>query len=84
MLRRFADLVFAICLAPWLALALLLCMTIISEGWSGVGPKLIHVAGFTNNLAVQSASLVAWRLAGLLAITFGAAYFRSLVQRERR
>jgi hypothetical protein len=76
MLRRFADLAFAICLAPWLLLVLLLCMTIVSQGWGVVVPKLIHVAGFSNNVGVQSGSLAAWRMAGLLAITFGAAYFR--------
>jgi hypothetical protein len=75
MLRRIADLVFAICLASWLMLGLLLCMTVVSQGWGGIGPKLIHVAGSTNNLGVQSVNLVVWRLAGLLAITVGAGYF---------
>jgi hypothetical protein len=76
MLRRFADLIFAICLAPWVLLAVLLCMTVVSQGWGGVVAKLIHMAGFSNDLGVQSGSLAAWRLGVLLSITFVAAYFR--------
>jgi len=83
MLRRFADLVFAICLAPWLMLALLLCMTIVSQGWGGVVPKLIHVAGFPNNFGVQSGRMVVWRLLGLLGITLGAATFWWSQQKQR-
>lgn len=84
MLRRITDLVFAICLAGWFLLLLLLCMTIVSQGWSGVVPKLMHVAGFTSNLGVQSWGLVAWRLVALLVITLGVGSFRWYERKQRR
>lgn len=76
MLRRLADLVLSICLASWLMLALLLCMTIVSQGWGGVVPKLVHVAGFTDDLGVQSGNLAIRRVLGLLAITLAASFWR--------
>jgi hypothetical protein len=76
MSRRIANGVFVICLAAWCCLALILYMTIIGQGISGVGPKLLHLAGATSQLGVQSSSLVVWRLLGLLFITIAAGYFR--------
>jgi hypothetical protein len=76
MLRKIATGVYVICLAAWLCLALLLGMTIIGHGWSAIAPKLLHLAGNTNEFGVQSWSLVVWKFLGLLAITIAAGYFR--------
>lgn len=76
MLRKIATGFFVFCLAGWCCLAVVLCMTIIGQGWSGVGPKLLHLAGNASELGVQSWSLVVWRLLGLLAVTVAAGYFR--------
>jgi hypothetical protein len=75
MLRKIATGIFVLCLAAWCGFALVLCMTIIGQGWSGVGPKLLHLAGNGSELGVQSWSLVVWRLLGLLSITIAAGYF---------
>jgi uncharacterized BrkB/YihY/UPF0761 family membrane protein len=76
MLRKIATGVYVICLSAWLCFALLLCMTIIGHGWGAVGPKLLHLAGNTNELGVQSWRFVVWRFLGLLCITIVAWYFR--------
>ncbi len=70
MLRKIATGVYVICLAAWLGLALLLCMTIIGHGWSAVGPKVLHLAGNTNEFGIHSSwSLAFWRFLGLLSVT---------------
>jgi hypothetical protein len=76
MLRTIATCVYIFCLAAWLCFALLICMTVFGHGWNAVGPKLLHLAGNTNVLGVQSWNLVIWRFLGLLAITLTAGYFR--------
>ena len=75
MLRKIGTGVFVLCLTAWCGLALVLCMTIIGHGFSSVGPKLLHVAGTTNEFGVESWSLVLWRLLELLLITIAAGYF---------
>ncbi len=76
MLRKIAAGVFVICLAAWCGVALVLCMTTIGSGLSAVGPKLLHLAGNTNELGAQSWSLVVWRFLGLLLVTIAAGYIR--------
>jgi hypothetical protein len=76
MLKKIATGVFVVCLTAWCGFALVLCMTIIGHGFSSVGPKLLHLAGATSEIGVQSWSLVVWRLLGLFCITMVAAYFR--------
>jgi hypothetical protein len=80
MLRKITTGVFVLCLAAWCGLALVICMTIIGHGLSAVGPKLLHLAGTTNEFGVQSWSLVVWRLLGLLCMTIVAGYFRWLTR----
>ena len=75
MLRKIATGVLVLCLTAWCGLAIVLCMSIIGQGWSGVGPKLLHLVGSTNEFGVQSWNLVIWRLVGLLVITLAAGYF---------
>jgi hypothetical protein len=75
MLRKTATVVFVICLTAWCGFALVLCMTIIGQGFSTVGPKLLHIAGATSDFGVQSWSLVGWRFLGLFFITIVAGYF---------
>jgi len=74
--------VFVLCLTAWSGLALVLLMTIIGHGFSEVGPKLLHLAGRTNEFGVELWSLVVWRLLGLLAITIAAGYLH-LVPRSK-
>jgi hypothetical protein len=76
MLGKIATDVFVGCLAAWFGFALVVCMTIIGQGFSGVGPKLLHLAGGTSQLGLLSGNLVVWRLLGLLLITISAGYFR--------
>ena len=76
MLRRIASGVFVICLAAWCGLALVLCMALVERGFSGIGPKLLHLAGRTTDFGVHSWSMVVWRLLGLFFITTVARYFR--------
>ena len=76
MLRKIAAGVFVVCLTAWCGFALVLCMAIIGHGFSSVGPKLLHLAGATSEIGVQSWSLVVWRLLGLFCITIVAGYFR--------
>jgi hypothetical protein len=76
MLRMIATSVFILCLTAWCGLALVLSMTIIGHGFSSVGPKLLHLAGTTNQFGVLSSSLVVWRVLGLFFITIAAGYFR--------
>ena len=76
MIRKIATAIFVFCLAAWCGFALVLCTTIIGHGFGGVGPKLLHLAGTTRELGVQSWSLVVWRLLGLFLITIAAGYFR--------
>jgi len=75
MLRKIATAILVLCLTAWGGLALVFCMTIIGNGFSGVGPKLLHLAGTTRDFAVQSWSVVIWRLLGLFSITIVAGYF---------
>jgi hypothetical protein len=82
MLRRIANVVFLICIAWWCLLALVLCMTIISQGWNGVASKLLHLARNSRNFPIQSWSLVVWRLLALLVITTGTGYFGRPKRRE--
>jgi len=74
-LRKFAYGVFVICLAFWFLLALALLMAFFSQGWSGVVPKLIHLAGPTPDFRNHSLGFVIWRLVGLLGVTLGTGYF---------
>jgi hypothetical protein len=76
MFRKIATGIFVICLAAWCGFALVLCMTIIGHGFSGVGPKLLHLAGATSEFGLQSWSLVIWRLIALFFMTIVAGYLR--------
>lgn len=80
MLRKITTSVFVLCITAWCGLALVACMTLVGHGLSAVGPKLLHLAGTTNEFGVQSWSLVIWRLLLLLCITFAAGYFRRLTR----
>jgi hypothetical protein len=76
MLRHVANVVFVLCLTAWASLALLICVTVGEHGFGEVGRKLIHVVGRTNQLGVQSGSIVIWRLLGILLVTLLAGSFR--------
>ncbi len=76
MLRTIANVVFALCLTAWIGFALVICMAISTDGFGGIWPKLLHVAGSTNQLGMSSGRLVIWRLLGLLLITLLAVYAR--------
>jgi hypothetical protein len=75
MLRKIATWVLVLCLTIWCGLALNICIAIISSGFNGVVPKVLHLFGRKNQLGLVSGDLVVWRLLGLLVITIGAAYF---------
>jgi hypothetical protein len=76
MLRSIANVVFAFCLTAWIGFALVICMTIATDGFGGVWPKLLHVAGSTNQLGMSSGRNVILTLFGLLVVTLLAAYAR--------
>jgi len=80
MLRRIAFGVFVLCLTFWCLLALVLCMTFLTQGWSGIVPKLIHLAGMTPDYHDRSLSFVTSRLVGLLVVTIGTGYFARFKQ----
>jgi hypothetical protein len=75
-LKAFANTIFVICLTAWLLLALEIGVTIMSQGWGGVAPKLVHLGGMTPDLRTHSLGFVISRLAGLFAITVVAAFLR--------
>lgn len=76
MLRKIATVVLVLCLTAWVGIALNLCIAMVAQGPSGVGPKLLHLLGNTSEFGVQSWSLVGWRLSGLLLVTVLAWYVR--------
>jgi hypothetical protein len=76
MVRSIANVIFVVCLAAWSLLLILLSLTLFEDGPGAIKGKLIHVAGSTGELGVQSLNLVVWRLLGLLVITLFVAYVR--------
>jgi hypothetical protein len=76
MLRSMANVVFAFCLTAWIGLALVICMAIATDGFGGIWPKLLHVAGSPNQLGMSSGRNMILTLFGLLLVTLLAAYAR--------
>jgi hypothetical protein len=76
MLRSIANVVFAFCLTAWILFALVICMAIATDGFGGIWPKLLHVAGRTNQLGMSSGRNVILTFSGLLLVTLLAAYAR--------
>lgn len=76
MLRLIANIVLALCLTAWIGFALVISMAIASDGFGGIWPKLLHVAGSTNQLGMSSGRNVILTLFGLLLVTLLAAYAR--------
>ena len=46
-LRKIATGVLVLCLTAWVGLALNLCIAVAGQGFSGIAPKLLHLAGNT-------------------------------------
>jgi hypothetical protein len=82
MLRKIAYGVFAICLAFWCLLAIVLWMAFVAQGWTGVVGKLIHLAGITPDFRNHTLGYVVWRLVGIFVITLGTGYFSRSKQPE--
>jgi hypothetical protein len=76
MLRKFATVIFVICIACWTGLTLALIVAALTDGWHAIGPRVVHLAGFTSEFGVLSTKLAVIRLGALLLITVAAGFAR--------
>jgi hypothetical protein len=82
-LRSIANVVFVLCLTAWIGLVLVMSLAIAQNGFGGIWPKLLHVAGAANPLDKSSGRQVILTLLELLLVTLLAAYARRLRHSKR-
>jgi len=76
MLRKAVTLLFAFCLAAWVAFAIDVVIGFAEDGVTGIKATILHVAGRTSQFGVISCNAAIARLLALALITAGMGYLR--------
>lgn len=79
MLRKAVTLLFAFCLAAWVAFTIVAVGGFVRHGFNGTKAAILHVAGQTSQFGALSWNAALARLIALALITAGLGYLRRAV-----